>query len=302
MNLFQSSEWEEFKLKTGWQKSYRVDGILILQKDLPLGQKMLYSPMVELNKELRIMNNGFMDQIKQIAKDNNAIFYRLEIDAPVDDQIIKKLKSLGFRKAAAEIQPEQTRIIDLNQSEEEILAQMKPKGRYNIKVAEKHEVKVEETNDIKRFYKLYSSMSHRHEIGSRPLDYFTKLFDILHPKRYLKVFVASAKNYDLAAAVVAYYDQTATYAFGGSTDTMKNLMAPYLLHWHIIREAKNNGFASYDLFGVSPEGAKDHRWSGVTAFKEKLGGQYVELIGSWDYPISKSKYILSRFFEKKIRT
>src|SRR3989339_246448 len=306
MTLFQSPEWEEFKLATSWQKSYRVDGVLILQKNLPMKRTMLYSPMANGSVKLKVKSEKYMRDIKKIAEENNSIFYRLEINAAVprhsresgnpDDGILNRvqnddtgggaydlrLMTYGFKKAVMGIQPDQTRIIDLTKSEGEILAQMKQKGRYNIKVAQKHGVTVKKTDDIDAFYKLYKEMSQRQKISFRENHYFKELFDILSRKKYIGVFIASVGNKDLAGAVVTHFDDTATYLFGGSSDEMKNAMAPYLLHWEIIKNAKANGYKKYDLFGVSPEGVANHKWAGVTAFKEKFGGEYVKLMGSWD--------------------
>jgi peptidoglycan pentaglycine glycine transferase (the first glycine) len=308
MNLFQSPEWEEFKLKTGWQKSYRVDGILVLQKKLPLGMTMLYSPMVDRSEKLKVKSEKYVRDIKKIAEENNSVFYRLEIDDCIEKANSYQLTSQreiplwgtanSFVKAPRGVQPDQTRVIDLTKSENEILSQMKQKGRYNIKIAQKHGVKAEETNDVNRFYNLYQNMSQRHGIGFRSFDYFQNLIDILSPKQYIKVFAATLDGKDLAVAIISYFDDTATYMFGGSSDEMKNAMAPYLLHWEIIKDAKARGCKKYDLFGVSPKDKPDHHWSGVTAFKEKLGGEYVELMGSWDLIFKPIKYKIFKTIER----
>lgn len=298
MNLFQTPEWEEFKLKTGWQKSYRVDGVLILQKKLPLGVTMLYSPMADSFQLLAISCQELISKLKPIAKENNSVFYRLEINDSIEKANSYKLIANSFRKAPKGIQPEQTRIIDLTKSEDEILSQMKQKGRYNIKIAQKHGVAVKRTDDIDAFYNLYKEMSQRQKISHREKRYFKELFDILSRKKYIGVFAASVKNKDLAGAVVTYFDDTATYLFGGSSDEMKNAMAPYLLHWEIIKDAKARGFKKYDLFGVSPKDKPNHHWSGVTAFKEKFGGEYVELMGSWDFAFKPFQYKIFNITER----
>ena len=151
MNLFQSPEWEQFKLATGWQKSHRVDDILILQKSLPLGRTMLYSPMVDEPELVRIMNkesrikDSVVSEILKIGKSNKAIFYRLELDVPAHNSSFPEgTLELGithnslFKKSFEEMQPEHTIVLDIDKSDDEILGQMKPKGRYNIKVAGKY--------------------------------------------------------------------------------------------------------------------------------------------------------------------
>jgi len=327
-SLFQTETWEEFKLQTGYQKSYRVDGVLVLQKNLPLGRSMLYSPMVGkqeisriTNNELRIMDkevgrqgggsasqhsqeissesagNGleikssFIDQIREIGKREKAIFYRLELDIPTTND--RRPTTDGFIKAFEEMQPEHTLILDVSKSEEEILLQMKPKGRYNIKVAEKSGVKVRLGN-IENFYRLYQKMAERQKITYRQKKYFQELVDILGRKEYIFVFEAyvedNQKEIILASAIVSFFDGRATYLFGGSSNERKNLMAPYKLHWEIIKEAQKHHCQEYDFFGIAPPDQLNHPWRGVTDFKEKFGGLAVALAGSFDLVFRPTEY------------
>ena len=321
MNLFQSPEWEEFKLATGYQKSYRIDGVLVLQKNLPFGRTMLYSPMVSeqglagiQNSELRIKQE-FINQIKVLAKKFNAIFYRLEFDMSTKEANGQRPTANGFIKSFEEMQPEHTLILDISKSEEEILAQMKPKGRYNIKVAEKSGVKIIEERDINSFFSLYSAMAKRHNITYRGREYFQKLFDITHKKDYSKVFTAYIANpkiqetnpkqnsnfnnqIPIASVIISFYGNRATYLFGGSSDEYRNIMAPYLLQWTAILEAKKRDCTEYDFFGIAPQNMPNHPWRGVTDFKKKFGGEEVELLGSWDLVLKLAEYGIFRMAEK----
>jgi lipid II:glycine glycyltransferase (peptidoglycan interpeptide bridge formation enzyme) len=301
----------------------------VLQKNLPLGRSMLYSQMVGsqevgriTNQELRIKNNeadrqvsgsasqrvgngleiksSFIDQIREIGKREKAIFYRLELDIPIHNSSFI-IHDPNFIKAFEEMQPEHTRIVDISRSEEEILSQMKPKGRYNIKVAEKHQVKVR-PGTIDNFYKLYEKMARRQKISFRNRNYFQKLVDILAAKEYLFLFEAyffnGTQETVLAAAIITFFEGRATYLFGGSSDEQKNLMAPYKLHWEIIRAAKERNCCQYDLFGIAPPTEPNHPWRGVTDFKEKFGGHAVALAGSFDLIFRPIEYQLFRLAEK----
>ena len=298
MSIFQTPEWEKFKLETGWQKSYRIDDILVLQKNLPMGRTMLYSPMVDKSQISKIKSQNYGKTIGEIAKENNTIFYRLEIDEPITSQPLDILTRFGYAKAFEEMQPEHTIVINISKEEGEILAQMKQKGRYNIRVATKHNVEVKESETVDNFYQLYETMTKRQKISHRDKEYFQKLFDNLRAKSYVKVFEARHSNRVLATAIVTYYANRATYLFGGSSQEMKNVMAPYLLHWEIMKDAKAMGFIEYDLFGVAPENQPNHPWAGVTNFKEKFGGKYLELIGSYDKVFKPFEYKLFRLAEK----
>src|SRR5690606_39104841 len=97
-----------------------------------------------------------------------------------------------------------------------------------------------------------------------PQDYYLQMWKVLGPD-HLRVFVAEYQDKLLAAALVSYFHHTATYLHGGSSDKDKNLMAPYLLHWEIMKEAKRRGFYNYDLGGVTFE--PNHPWAGISRFK-----------------------------------
>lgn len=302
-NLFQSPAWEEFKLKTGYQKSYRIEDVLVLQKSLPLGFSMLYSPLVSKQEFEKIADlSGFLQQIKKIGQKNNTIFYRLELDSPISSVQIPD----QFTKSFEEMQPEHTEIIDLTKSEDELLAAMKPKLRYNIKLAQKNNISINYSEksgtELDDFYAMYEATAKRHKITYRSKEYFASLLDILGPIGYARVYDAKAKidgkDEPLAAAIVLVSDKKATYLFGSSSDQYKNLMAPHLLHWTIMQEMKQIGCEDYDLFGIAPNDDPNHPWAGITRFKKQFGGHQVDLVGSYDLVFSPIKYRLFKIAEK----
>lgn len=301
-SLFQTPEWEQFKLATGYQESYRVDDVLVLQKRLPMGRSMLYTPMASIGQRSKVKGQNFISKIKDIASENKSTFYRLEIDDSSTEAISYQLKANSFIKSFEEMQPEHTLILDISKPEEEILAQMKQKGRYNIKVAEKNGVVVERDSGIENFYELYNTMAKRQKITFRSKQYYEKLFDILSSKGYVEVLTAyiveNKKKTAIASAVISFYGARATYLFGGSSDRFRNMMAPYLVQWSAIREARNRGCSEYDFFGIAPPDSPDHPWAGVTDFKKKFGGEEVELAGSWDLVLRPLEYKIFRLAEK----
>jgi lipid II:glycine glycyltransferase (peptidoglycan interpeptide bridge formation enzyme) len=294
--IFQTPLWEKFKLETGWQKSWRVFDILVLEKKIPLLGSMLYAPMTNRDQTKLATQKIFLDKLKEISKEDKVIFFRLESEEPIDSDI--KPSRSGYIKAFEEMQPEHTLLTDISKSEEDILKGMKPKGRYNIKVAEKHEVKITE-GKVEDFYPLYQKMAKRQKITYRKKDYFQKLVDILGEKDYVLVFKAEGKNGKvLASAIVVFYQDVATYLFGGSSDEDRQLMAPYKLHLEAIREAKKRGCRYYDMFGIAPNDDPKHPWAGVTRFKRQFGGEEFTSLGSWDKVFSPSKYLLFKLAEK----
>jgi lipid II:glycine glycyltransferase (peptidoglycan interpeptide bridge formation enzyme) len=294
--IFQTKEWENFKLSTGYQKSWRVFDVLVLEKKIPLLGSMLYTPVTSRDQTKLATEKIFLDQIRKIAQESKAIFYRLESGEEATTDI--SLSSSGYIKAFEEMQPEHTLLIDLTRSEDDILAQMKQKGRYNIKIAEKHQVEVA-TGEVSDFYKLYAEMAKRQKITFRDISYFQNLVDKLGKKEYARVFNVKAPDGTLlASAIIVFFGGICTYLFGGSTSEHREMMGPYKLHWEVMKEAKRRGCKYYDMFGIAPNEDEKHPWAGVTRFKRQFGGQDFSSLGSWDLVISPIKYKLFKLAEK----
>lgn len=195
------------------------------------------------------------------------------------------------------MEPRNTLCINLRPSEEAILAQMKPKGRYNIHVAQRHGVSVvEDPSDrgLADFLTIYNEMTVRQEIPAKPPDYFQTLVHLLVSLKKGSVFFAEYQGARLATAVVVYFGRRATYFFGGSLDRDRQIMASYLLHFEIMRRAKAIGHDWYDLWGIAPENEPDHPWQNITVFKRKFGGLTLSLVPTLDYlydPAAYEQYI-----------
>ena len=203
----------------------------------------------------------------------------------------------GFRPIAPLADPyleaRDTRCIDLRPSEDAILAQMKPKGRYNIHVARKHGVSIiEDTSEqgLADFQTIYEETAVRQGIRAKPPDYFQPLVSVFAPSRHRSLFFAEYQGVRIATALVVYFGSRATYFFGGSRDIHRHVMAPYLLHFEIMRKAKALGHQWYDFWGIAPANQPDHPWSSFTAFKSKFGGEEVHLVPTLDYVYDDAAY------------
>lgn len=306
-DLFQSKIWEEFKLKSGYSKSYRVQEILILVKKLPLNRTMLYSPMINEVQVERLENKGlrteFLGEVNKIAKENNSIFYRLELNI---DKTNPKAYGLSpkspFIPSFEEMQPLHNWLVDLTQTEEEILAGMKQKGRYNIKISQKSELTMTSSNvagkELEAFYESYALTGKRHKITYRGKAYFESLLEILGSNDYCRVYTVWHGKTALASAVITYFDKSALYLYGGSSELHREMNAPYLLHWEIMREAKERGCLEYNFLGVAPDDSPKHSWAGITRFKKQFGGYQVDILGCFDLPLRKLEYAVFKVMEK----
>jgi lipid II:glycine glycyltransferase (peptidoglycan interpeptide bridge formation enzyme) len=199
-----------------------------------------------------------------------------------------------LRKAPVDQQPVRTLLIDLRESEEELLREMKPKGRYNINVAKKHRVDItkmplqEGVNDFLALYKPFVKQS---GFEGKKDDYFLYLASLVPSMKEAALFVATRDKQLLSCAIVLYYGDTATFLYGASSYDDRNLMAPYLLHWEIIRDARKRGFTWYDFYSLAPgDGAVSHPWYGFSVFKRKFGGVEVNYIGGYDFVYNEEVY------------
>jgi peptidoglycan pentaglycine glycine transferase (the first glycine) len=203
----------------------------------------------------------------------------------------------GFRAIAPladrYLEARDTRWIDLRPSEAAILAQMKPKGRYNIGVARRHGVAIVEDTSaqgLADFQSIYEETAVRQGMEAKPNDYFEALVYLFSRSQRGSIFFAEYQGVRLATALVVYFGPRATYFFGGSRDMHRPVMAPYLLHFEIMRKAKALGHHWYDLWGIAPNDDPDHPWQNFTTFKAKFGGEEVHLVPTLDYVYDAAAY------------
>lgn len=182
--------------------------------------------------------------------------------------------------------PRDTQCIDLTCSESAILAQMKPKGRYNIGVARRYGVSVVEdvsAQGIEDFLNIYEETFARKDMDGLDHDYFHTLIPMLSALGRGSVFFAEYQGTRLATALVVYFARTATYHHGGSRAIYRNVMAPYLLQFEIMRKAKALNCQCYDLFGITPQNEPSDGWTDISVFKRKFGGQELRLVPTLEY-------------------
>lgn len=242
--------------------------------------------------ELRV--TGLLNQIVHDAKESGAISIYLTPASPLETRNSK----LVTRNSQRFVHPEATRLIDLTQSEEQILEQMKQKGRYNIRLAEKNGVTVEQSAAVDYFAALMDETAKRD--GFRATGARTYRAFLRHaPGAFLLLAYAQGAGEQgkdtirpIAGLLGAIWGQTSLYYYGASDHAHRELMAPYLLQWEAMRFCKAQGCTQYDFFGVTPDGAIEHPWAGVSEFKAKFGGTVIT------YPPEQE--IVLRPFVKKL--
>ena len=291
--ILHSWQWGEFQKSLGrkvWrfgvyetkQPTYNeLKGVILLIKmPLPLGKSYLYTPRGPLLKE-PAPAEIFLEKIKEISQKENSIFWQ------VDLLNISIFKNVSFKKIP-DFQPSKTIILDLTKSEEEILDKMHPKTRYNIRLAEKRGVRVkisQNQNEIEIFLKLLEKTAQRDKFKIYPFYYYRKLLQL--DKDFVKLFLAEYQGKIIAGNLMIFFADTITYLHGASDNQYRNMMAPYLLHWTAIKEARRLCLKYYDFWGID-----EKKWPGVTRFKKGFGGKIIEYPGTFNLIFNKFWYKL----------
>jgi lipid II:glycine glycyltransferase (peptidoglycan interpeptide bridge formation enzyme) len=210
-------------------------------------------------------------------------------------------------RAAADVQPPDTVLVDLSPSERDILMNMKPKWRYNIGLAEKRGVVVRRLDEegLGMFYALFQETAKRDGINIHSLEYYQTLFTHCadYPGQELRLYLAEHEG-PLGAIIVLFRGREAVYLYGASSNRSRNLMAPYALQWQAMKDAKASGCTEYDLFGIPPGKDPSHPMAGLYRFKTGFGGRIIHRPGSWDYPYRPLAYRVFKLAEalrKKFR-
>lgn len=283
-HLLQLSEWAEFKSHFGWQSrifSSQFAAAQVLFRSLPAGYSIAYLPKGPLGNNW----GSLWKQIDQECKKRKAIFLQVEPDLnlPLTAEVEAQF-SQGFFREEHTIQPRRTALISLESEEEVLLANMKQKTRYNIRLAAKKGVVVRPTKDVKGFHEMMLTTGNRDGFAVHNLDYYQKVFDIFAPTDKCLLLAAEYNDIPLAYLMLFLSGSRSWYFYGASDNSQRNLMPTYLLQWEAMRLSRARGVKEYDLWGI-PDADEDELeanfsdrsdglW-GVYRFKRGFGGRNV---------------------------
>jgi len=294
-HYWQSDAWKTAKEDNGCKAFWvRVKGakVLVIERKAHF-LKFWVKPLWELPRGPIGNPEHFVELFEKIfaqarEKDNNVGIVR--VYAPFgtesfwsNENFTEFLES-NVHKKAPEIFPTNTLMIDLESEEDEILAQMKQKGRYNIKLARKKGVVIEEEKNVENFWNLMVETSKRDGFRSNKKHVYSDLLKSFGDDAVL--YTAKDETGDvLASAIFTMANGMAIYNYGASTSRKRGLMAPYLLQWTGMQWAKKKGAKVYDFLGISPENSPNHSLNGVASFKLKFGGTRVICDSGLDFPM-----------------
>lgn len=310
--FLQSWQWGQFQKKSYRKVFYLAEfknkkslfQSIVIKHPLPLGKSYLYCPRGPIiNRKLNFdgFKEVFLNFIKtlySIAHEEKAIFFKLEPPQNWSQANFQKLlQETRFNLSDKAIQPSQTILLDLKKSELEIQAKFKPKTRYNIKLALRHNVYVKEDNKLEKFWSLLGQTAKRDKFKTHPKAYYQQLIESFPKKNsrapFVKLFLAQQNQRTIASALYMFHFPIVYYLHGAFDYNYRASMSPFLLHWKVIQEAKNKGFTTYDFWGINSK-----RWPGVTRFKESFGGRAVQFPGSFDLVFDQKFYKLYQITRK----
>ena len=297
-----------------------VAAVLILKKQIlsrgfAARLSILYAPKGPLlDWDNTALRTRVLNDLQSYARKQGAIFLKIDPDivlgrgVPNSESDVtenngqatrSEMMRRGWGYSSDQIQFQNTVLIDLSASEEEMLARMKPKTRYNVRLAEKKGVTVRTgtLDDLPMLYKMYAETSVRDGFVIRDENYYMtvwKLFmqSTVHGQPSTVPLIAEVDNQPVAAIFLFTFAGRAYYVYGMSRNLHREKMPTYLLQWEAMKRAKSSGCSAYDLWGA-PEifDESDSMW-GVYRFKEGLGGEVVRTLGAYDFAPNKLWYKL----------
>ncbi|MBQ6029076.1 MAG: peptidoglycan bridge formation glycyltransferase FemA/FemB family protein [Treponema sp.] len=203
-------------------------------------------------------------------------------------------------KNAVDIQPPDTTQVDLTRTEEEILAAMKSKWRYNINLSARKGVQIQKVSGnslnlsdfVDIFYALYKETSARDGIAMHAKSYYKDLLELSAQEAQkgsdvpqVNLYVASHEGDNLGAIMTLFSKTESVYLYGCSSNKKRNLMPNFLLQWTAMKDAKAYGSRYYDMYGMPPTDDPSHPMHGLYQFKTGFGGRNVHRAGSYDVPL-----------------
>jgi peptidoglycan pentaglycine glycine transferase (the first glycine) len=299
-HILQSWEWGQFKSRWGWTPYYWLDvdhgaaraAALVLRRTLsPFRLSILYVPKgPALDYSNTALFDGVLTDLTNFARREQAIFIKIDPDLDQADRAI--LLERGWRPSAEQIQFRNTLLIDLTQSEDQLLADMKPKTRYNVRLAQKKGVRVRAggAEDLDRLYAMYAETAQRDGFIIRPLDYYRDAWGSFIRSELAQPLIAEVDGEAVAGLILFRFVDRAWYMYGMSRSAHREKMPNHLLQWEAVRWAKAQGCTLYDLWGAPDElSERDAMW-GVYKFKEGLGATFVQHVGAYDFVVSRFWY------------
>lgn len=341
-HFLQLSQWGMLKEQYGWTSAIialddsgqRIETLSKSDRAIACGAQILYRPLISRSPFNRLpglklayipkgplvnwqnhgMVSALLGQIKAECRQSGAGLLKVEPELPDSAESRSLLRRHGFQPSSQTVQPRSTMLLDISKSEDEILAQMKSKWRYNIRLAARKGVSVRTmtADDMPTFGNLMQTTGERNGFHVHDAAYYRQAFDLFVPK-VGTFLLAEYQGKPLAAVAILKLGETAWYPWGASSNHERNRMPNYALHWAAIQWAKSQGATLYDFWGIPDpigeygmgleqatkagipaseipvdlQNLPDGELWGVYRLKQGFGGNVYRSVGAWDMPIRK---------------
>ena len=318
-HILQTARWARLKAGFGWSAVRVVlrtipspdapltGGASILFRRLPWGQTVAYvpkGPAVDWTDAAQV--RAVLTMARHAAAKGRAALLKIEPELPPSPGLAAALAGYGYAPSPQRVQPLSTIHVDLSGDEDTILGRMKPKWRYNIRLAERKGVTVRGggMDDLPAIQRLMDATGARDGFGVHNAAYHRRATGLFLPERLMAWLLAEHEGQLLAAIAVFALGRTAYYMWGASADEGRNLMPNHAVQWAAMRWAREQGCTTYDLWGIPDEVGADplayaepESWGegglwGVYRFKQGFGGAVVRYSGAWDLPLSRPGHAL----------
>lgn len=284
----QSSMWAQVKRPMGWSPvrvlltddGEIVAGTQVLQRSAygiaAIGHAP-YAPVVGERHDLALL---VVEQLCAVAKANRI---KSLVVQPPTAALEAVLHERGFAPTQAKMLTGATLLLDLQLGQEELLATMKPKTRYNIRLAERRGVTVRLGGeaDLPLVHRLLEHTAARQRFNVNSEAQLLQMAAALGPTGHFKTFIAEFEAEPISALVAIPFGDSVVYKRGGWSGQHGDKRPNEALHWHAIQWAQNNGFRHYDFDGIETKVANlvlrslpipDSMLQTVTRFKLGFGG------------------------------
>ena len=306
----QSWAWGQFKSRWGWKampltmsiggNSWEtIAAAMVLKRRIPrLPYCVLYVPKgPALDFHDHSLRLQVLARLEQLARRERAIFIKIDPEvvrswgleqervSPLGAAVMRDLRERGWRPSDEQIQFRNTVELPLEATEEQLLAAMKQKTRYNIRLAERKGVVVRSGSpaDFPTIVEMYQETAARDGFTVRPAAYYLDGWAALYQAGMAQPLVAEVEGRPVAAVVLVRFGDRVIYMYGASRNEARERMPNHLLQWEAIRWARAQGAKVYDFWGAPDEFEETDRMWGVWRFKAGFSGEVVRFIGAWDY-------------------
>lgn len=247
------------------------------------------------------------EDIRKMGQENHCAFVRIRPQLSLSDGSLKLMRELGLKKAPMYLSVEYAGILDLNKTEDEILAGASQGFRRKLRKAEQNEIEISSSDDdeaIKDFCKLEKLHAERQKYVAFSADFLTKQFEAFRQNNEVLIYTARKDGEILAQNFIIFYGPEASYHYGVSSELGTRYSAAPLLHLAAMREARKRGCKRYNLWGIVGTDETTHRFYGVSEFKRSFGCEELKYTPAHDMILNPAKYQITKLVEtvrKKVR-